>query len=57
MTKEELIEKLNAINGKRGVERFYDNENGHIEADELLLEYIADKDITDAFEAVEKWYA
>lgn len=57
MTKEELIKKLNAIEGKKETERFYDNEDGHMEADALLIEYIADQDITDAFKAVEKWYA
>ena len=57
MTKEELIEKLKAIEGKHKTERFYDSENGHVEADDLLIEYINDKEIADAFEEVSKWYA
>jgi hypothetical protein len=37
--------------------RKYDQEEGHIKADEFLLEYINDKRVTDAFESISKWYA
>ncbi len=57
MTKEELIKKLDAINGKHLTGRLYDAENGHLEADELLLEYINDEGVNNAFDNVEKWYA
>ena len=29
----------------------------HIRADELLLEYINDQEVTDLFNKIEKWYA
>lgn len=32
-------------------------EGQHIEADDLLLRYINDPEITAAFEAIAKWYA
>jgi hypothetical protein len=34
-----------------------DEEEGHYMADEALLEYIDDKEIKEAFEAIRKWYA
>jgi hypothetical protein len=34
-----------------------DKESAHIEADDLLLEYINDKVITQAFEMISKWYS
>lgn len=53
MTKEELIEKLKTLNGRPE----YDIEQDHKDADQLLLEYINDKEITEAFNSVEKWYS
>lgn len=50
MTKEELVEKLKACKNNA-------TEEGHIEADCLLLEYINDPDVTAAFRALNKWYA
>lgn len=50
MTKEELLKELEKANRM-------DPESGHDYADEALLEFINDKDITDAFEKLEKWYA
>lgn len=50
MTKQELIEKLKNIKG-------YDIEVNHVEADELLLDFINDKDINEAYGDIEKWYA
>jgi hypothetical protein len=61
MTKDELIEKLNILEdqhryqimGQQGV----DTERVHVAADELLLDYINDPEIREAFEALRKWYA
>jgi hypothetical protein len=52
MTKEELIKELKSIKDTN-----LDIENGHGEADQLLLEYINDEDIASAFNDIEKWYA
>jgi hypothetical protein len=52
MTKEELLEKLAYLRKHN-----WDTEANHGEADDLLLEYINDKDIKKAFEEIEKWYA
>jgi len=53
MTPDELIARLKAI--KSGTE--YDTETGHMEADRLLLVYINDQRVTDAFEDLHRWYA
>lgn len=34
-----------------------DAEMAHREADNLLLEFIADEEVSEAFEEIEKWYA
>ncbi len=52
MTKEELITELKTIKDNNS-----DIEQGHGEADQLLLEYINDEDIASAFNDIEKWYA
>lgn len=36
---------------------FGDEEDWHVEADKLLLEYINDQAVTDAFNSFRKWYA
>lgn len=51
MTKEELIAKLNEEIGNG------DQEAAHVRADDLLIEYINDPDIKEAYAAVPKWYA
>lgn len=51
MTKEELIQKLRDLN------KGDDPEEEHIEADLLLLEYINDSEISDAYKNIEKWYS
>ena len=60
MTKEELIQKLNEISTRKcvimGIETV-DKEYNHIDADNLLLEYINDTDVTKAFNNIKKWYA
>ena len=50
MTKEQLLIELGKCNK-------YDNEEGHLKADQLLLEFINDKDIEKAFDNIDKWYA
>ena len=51
MTKEQLIAKLESIRLEHGTEL------GHVFADEALLEYINDEDISKAYDAVPKWYS
>lgn len=34
-----------------------DAESAHLEADKQLLEYINDKEISKAFNAIERWYS
>ncbi len=34
-----------------------DVENDHADADDLLLAYINDKEISEMYEAIDKWYA
>lgn len=53
MTKKELLDKL----GKLSEKHDQDVEMLHMEADELLLKFIGDKEITDIFTYLEKWYA
>ena len=54
MTKDELIQRLNfiAFGGLRD-----DEEVMHVKADEALLEYINDPEVTKAFDSIDKWYA
>jgi hypothetical protein len=51
MTKDDLIAKLKecALMG--------DEERAHSNADDLLLEYINDPAVTEAFDSIDKWYA
>lgn len=35
----------------------YDEERAHVDADRVLLELINDDEITEAFNAIDKWYA
>ena len=51
MTKAELLEAL------RKCAQDSDTEGAHAEADGLLLEYINDSEITEAYNAIEKWFA
>lgn len=59
MTKEELIAKLSerSLVDQFGNQEPLDHEELHIRADNLLLKFIDDPDITTAFRAVSKWYA
>lgn len=51
MNKIELIEALKILRLDS------DYEKSHGEADELLLRYINDEEIEEAYNALEKWYA
>lgn len=51
MTREKLLEKLNELRDD------HDTESAHLEADELLLAYIADADVSSAFKRLRRWYA
>lgn len=53
MTKDELLQALIMIKEGYG----YDEEVAHVRADELLLKYIDDESISQAFENIDKWYA
>lgn len=50
---ETLIHNLNQL--QRVSE--HDAETAHVEADTLLLEYIGDPAVREAFRAIKKWYA
>jgi len=51
MTKKQLIKNLQELHGK------VDEEIAHGTADDLLLEYINDKEVKKAFNLIDKWYA
>jgi hypothetical protein len=53
VTKAELVIALRAINQREGVDQKLD----HGDADDLLLEYINDGEVDEAYQAIEKWYA
>ena len=61
MEKKELIEKLKSINIKvsKGIDknRLYDLENAHREADDLIIEFINDKEIKEVYDSIDKWFA
>lgn len=50
LSREELLRRLRD-------EVSADPESGHLEADRALLEFIDDPEVTEAFEAIAKWYA
>jgi hypothetical protein len=52
MTRDELLTSLRALQGDH-----VDPEQAHCEADALLLMYIGDPEIEEAYERIEKWYA
>lgn len=52
MTLDELVLRLQRLAGASG-----DPERTHIEADELLLDYIDSAPAREAFESILKWYA
>jgi nicotinate-nucleotide pyrophosphorylase len=54
MTKKLLLSKLVEL---ETLSRDGDKEVCHAEADQLLLDFIDDKRISNAFNVIEKWYA
>ena len=64
MTKQELIEGLNRIETKREIpvsslfpKGGVDWEMVHVDADELLLAYIDDEEVSELHSKLAKWYA
>ena len=55
MTVDELIKNLERL--KESVILCGDKEKIHIEADNLLLEYINNEKVTEAFDNIPKWYS
>ena len=55
MTRDDLLKKLKEIEfyGRKSRDR----EQHHVWADEALLEYINDTEVTKAFDSIQKWYA
>lgn len=51
LTKKRLIAKLDKL------ARSYDTESAHCDADALLVEFIDDQEIADAYNRIDKWYA
>ncbi len=51
LTRDELLQKL------KDLEEAHDVESAHVEADSLLLVYIDDAEISEAFHDIPKWYA
>ena len=49
--RKELLEKLKKLSHDGG-----DQEINHIKADDLLLKYIDDIEITTAFNSIDRWY-
>ena len=56
MTKEELIKGLKEIKNKQAYESC-DWETHHILADELLLKFINNDEVSEAFNSIDKWYS
>ena len=50
ISREEVIERLLALQASS------DHEQAHIEADHLLLRYISDDTLTDAYMSLTRWY-
>ena len=48
-----LVEILNSIAHHQGG----DPEMAHAEADQALLDYIGEREVTEAYERIDKWYA
>ena len=51
LTIDELIKQLKALQSG------FDKESSHVQADQLLLEFIDDPRVTEAFKDIDKWYA
>lgn len=51
MTRDELLEELRWLQDDR------DPESAHAEADRLLLAFIDDPEVTEAYRLIDRWYA
>lgn len=56
VTKKKLVEGLSIIRDFQS-HNHSDYENDHVDADDLLLKYINDNEVTDLFNSIFKWYA
>ena len=54
MTKKILIKKLEGLQEIGGFEKA---EEKHVKADKLLLDFIGDKEVSNAFDKIDKWYS
>lgn len=61
MNRDQLLALLKSLSLRAGApgahEAAGDEERAHVLADQALLEFINDREVTDAFEAIERWYA
>lgn len=58
MEREDLIKRLVALKERQNASEICgDFDKDHISADNLLLEYIDDEEITKAFLNIERWYS
>ena len=57
LTKKKLLEQLNKLKTRKTEFGSLDKEANHSDADDLLIEYINDPKITEAYNKIEKWYA
>ncbi len=57
MTLAELITELQQLAERTAANANTDPEDDHREADKLLLAFINDEQVTQAFSDIEKWYA
>lgn len=55
MNIEELIDRLKIISRHQNAKDGY--EEDHFNADALLLDYINDQRVVDAFNSIKKWYS
>jgi hypothetical protein len=58
MTKQELLDELNAIFERQNIYKSGSQiSDDHIDADYLLLKYVNDPEIVDAFTRIHRYYA
>lgn len=55
MTKEDLKNALSEIVLRQG--KYPDAERDHCDADDLLLQFIGDEEISEIYDNISKWYA
>jgi len=61
MNKKELIKKLKEIKERIDSDdekdTYYYEEDGHIDADKAILDFINDKEIEEVYDSIPKWYS